>query len=436
MNKIEPRTLTGFMELLPNEQILFNQMMDKISMSYESFGFLPIDTPIIELAEVLLAKAGGETEKQIYEFKKGDTDLALRFDLTVPLAKYIAINYGNLSFPFRRYQVGKVYRGERPQKGRFREFYQCDIDVIGDGELGIINDAEMPRIIYTTVRNLGFEDFTIYINNRKILNGLFAELELSSLSVDIMRIIDKLDKIGEENVRYELEKLEISEEKINKIFEFLNIKGTNEEIIKALSKLEIKNELFKLGLEELETVVKYVKVFEVPDENFKINLTIARGLDYYTGTVYETFLNEYREIGSICSGGRYDNLSDYYTDKKLPGVGVSIGLTRLFYILNELGLIKSDKKSISDVLILPAEEENVAKSIEISNVLRENKINVQVYLNDKKLKAKFKYANKLEVPYVIVVGEEEEKTQKYALKNMETGEQEVLTIEEIVARIK
>jgi len=436
MNKIEPRTLTGFMELLPNEQILFNQMMDKISMSYESFGFLPIDTPIIELAEVLLAKAGGETEKQIYEFKKGDTDLALRFDLTVPLAKYIAINYGNLSFPFRRYQVGKVYRGERPQKGRFREFYQCDIDVIGDGELGIINDAEMPRIIYTTVRNLGFEDFTIYINNRKILNGLFAELELSSLSVDIMRIIDKLDKIGEENVRYELEKLEISEEKINKIFEFLNIKGTNEEIIKALSKLEIKNELFKLGLEELETVVKYVKVFEVPDENFKIDLTIARGLDYYTGTVYETFLNEYREIGSICSGGRYDNLSDYYTDKKLPGVGVSIGLTRLFYILNELGLIKSDKKSISDVLILPAEEENVAKSIEISNVLRENKINVQVYLNDKKLKAKFKYANKLEVPYVIVVGEEEEKTQKYALKNMETGEQEVLTIEEIVARIK
>jgi len=436
MNKIKPRTLTGFMELLPNEQILFNQMVDKIRMSYESFGFLPIDTPIIELAEVLLAKAGGETEKQIYEFKKGDTDLALRFDLTVPLAKYIALNYGNLSFPFRRYQIGKVYRGERPQKGRFREFYQCDIDVIGDGELGIINDAEMPRIIYTTVRNLGFEDFTIYINNRKILNGLFAELELSSLSVDIMRIIDKLDKIGEENVRYELEKLEISEEKINKIFEFLNIKGTNEEIIKALSKLEIKNELFKLGLEELETVVKYVKVFEVPDENFKINLTIARGLDYYTGTVYETFLNEYREIGSICSGGRYDNLSDYYTDKKLPGVGVSIGLTRLFYILNELGLIKSDKKSISDVLILPAEEENVAKSIEISNVLRENKINVQVYLNDKKLKAKFKYANKLEVPYVIVVGEEEEKTQKYALKNMETGEQGVLTIEEIGARIK
>jgi len=436
MNKIEPRTLTGFMELLPNEQILFNQMMDKIRMSYESFGFLPIDTPIIELAEVLLAKAGGETEKQIYEFKKGDNNLALRFDLTVPLAKYIALNYGNLSFPFRRYQVGKVYRGERPQKGRFREFYQCDIDVIGDGELGIINDAEMPRIIYTTVKNLGFDDFTIYINNRKILNGLFAELNLKELSVDIMRIIDKLDKIGEENVRFELKNLGINEEKINKIFEFLNIKGTNNEIIEELKKLDIKNELFCLGLEELENVVKYVKIFEVPDENFKINLTIARGLDYYTGTVYETFLNKYREIGSICSGGRYDNLSDYYTDKKLPGVGVSIGLTRLFYILNELGLIKADKKSISDVLILPAEEKNIAKSIEISNDLRENKINVQVYLNDKKLKAKFKYANKLEVPYVIVVGEEEEKTEKYALKNMETGEQEVLTIDEIVEKIK
>jgi len=436
MNKIEPRTLTGFMELLPNEQILFNQMMDKIRMSYESFGFLPIDTPIIELAEVLLAKAGGETEKQIYEFKKGETPLALRFDLTVPLAKYIALNYGNLSFPFRRYQIGKVYRGERPQKGRFREFYQCDIDVIGDGELSLINDAEMPRIIYSTVRNLGFEDFTIYINNRKILNGLFTELNLSDLSVDIMRIIDKLDKIGEENVRLELRKLEIIEEKIDKIFEFLNIKGTNNEIVEALRKLKIENELFNLGLEELETVVKYVKIFEVPDENFKINLTIARGLDYYTGTVYETFLNEYREIGSICSGGRYDNLSDYYTDKKMPGVGVSIGLTRLFYILNELGLIKADKKSISDVLILPAEEKNIAKSIEISNDLRENKINVQVYLNDKKLKAKFKYANKLEVPYAIVVGEEEEKTGKYALKNMETGEQEVLTIEEIVEKIK
>jgi len=436
MNKIKPRTLTGFMELLPNEQILFNQMVDKIRMSYESFGFLPIDTPIIELAEVLLAKAGGETEKQIYEFKKGDTDLALRFDLTVPLAKYIALNYGNLSFPFRRYQIGKVYRGERPQKGRFREFYQCDIDVIGDGELDLINDAEMPRIIYTTVKNLGFEDFTIYINNRKILNGLFAELELSDLSVDIMRIIDKLDKIGEENVRFELAKLEINEEKINKIFEFLNIKGTNSEIINALSKLEIENKLFNLGLDELQTVVKYVKIFEVPDDNFKINLTIARGLDYYTGTVYETFLNEYREIGSICSGGRYDNLSDYYTDKKLPGVGVSIGLTRLFYILNELSLIKADKKSISDILILPAEEENLEKAIEISNILRENKINVQVYLNNKKLKAKFKYANKLEVPYVIVVGEEEEKTGEYTLKNMGTGEQEVLDIEDIVDRIK
>jgi len=435
MNKIEPRTLPGFMELLPNEQILFNQMVDKIRMSYESFGFLPIDTPIIELAEVLLAKAGGETEKQVYEFKKGDTDLALRFDLTVPLAKYIALNYGNLSFPFRRYQIGKVYRGERPQKGRYREFYQCDIDVIGDGELDLINDAEMPRIIYSTVRNLGFEDFTIYINNRKILNGLFAELDLSNLSVDIMRIIDKLDKIGEENVRIELTKLEINEEKINKLFEFLNIKGTNNEIIESLRKLKIENELFLLGLAELETVVKYVKIFEVPDENFKINLTIARGLDYYTGTVYETFLNQYREIGSICSGGRYDNLSDYYTDKKMPGVGVSIGFTRLFYILNELNLIKANKKSISDVLILPAEEENIGKSIEMSNVLRNNNINVQVYLNNKKLKAKFKYANKLEVPYVIVVGEEEEKTERYTLKNMETGEQEVLTISEIIKKI-
>ena len=286
MNKIEPRTLPGFMELLPSEQILFNEMKEKIAKSYEKFGFLPIDTPIIEMSDILLAKAGGETEKQIYRFQKGDNDLALRFDLTVPLAKYVTKYYNDLAFPFRRYQIGKVYRGERPQKGRFREFYQCDIDIIGDGELSIINDAEMPAVIYNTIKDLGFNDFTIYINNRKLLSGLFEELNQQANSIEIMRIIDKLEKIGKENVIACLKDISICQEDINKIMEFIEIDGTTDEKIVELEKLNIPNELFVKGLEELKEVVKYVRQFGVPDTNFKINLTIARGLDYYTGTVY------------------------------------------------------------------------------------------------------------------------------------------------------
>ena len=356
MERIEPRTLSGFMELLPNEQILFNQMKEKIQKTYEKFGFLPLDTPIIESAEVLLAKAGGETEKQIYRFQKGDSDLALRFDLTVPLAKYVAKNYGSLSFPFRRYQIGKVYRGERAQKGRYREFYQCDIDIIGDGELDLINDAEIPSIIYTLFRELGFEDFTIKINNRKILNGLFEGVNQKENATEILRIIDKIEKIGKEAVIEELRKLDVKEEQINSIMNFIEIEGTSDEKLEKLEKLGIANETYKKGVEELKTVIKNVRLFGVPEANFKVDLTIARGLDYYTGTVYETFLNDYRELGSVCSGGRYENLAEYYTDKSLPGVGISIGLTRLFYKLNELNIIKAEKKSISDILIIPITE--------------------------------------------------------------------------------
>lgn len=433
--KVEPRTLPGFMELLPKEQILFNQMKEKIQKSYERFGFLPLDTPIIEMADVLLAKAGGETEKQIYRFNKGDNDLALRFDLTVPLAKYITEYYNDLSFPFRRYQIGKVYRGERPQKGRFREFYQCDIDIIGDGELSIMNDAEIPSIIYTTIKSLGFDNFTICMNNRKILNGLFKELNQEELSVDIMRIIDKLEKIGKDNVIASLQELGISEEAINKIIQFMEIDGTTDEKLLALENLNFKNELFREGLTELKEVVKYVRTFGVPDTNFKVDLTIARGLDYYTGTVYETFLNEYREIGSVCSGGRYDNLAEFYTDRKLPGVGVSIGLTRLFYKLNELNAIKENKKSVAKVLIAPMTE-NIEKALEVATVLRNNEINTEIYLENKKIKAKFKYADKLQIPYVITIGEEEIMKNTVALKNMETGEQQELSIEEAVKILK
>ncbi len=435
MNKIEPRTLPGFMELLPKEQILFNKMKEKIQKSYEKFGFLPIDTPIIEMSDVLLAKAGGETEKQIYRFQKGDNDLALRFDLTVPLAKYVTEYYNDLSFPFRRYQIGKVYRGERPQKGRFREFYQCDIDIIGDGELSIINDAEMPAVIYNTIKDLGFEDFTICINNRKLLSGLFKELDLEDKSVDIMRIIDKIEKIGKENVIECLKDLELSENQINDIINFIEISGTTEEKIDSLEKLNYTNEIFNEGLEELKQVVKYVKVFGVPDSNFKVDLTIARGLDYYTGTVYETFLNEYRELGSVCSGGRYDNLAEYYTDKKLPGVGISIGLTRLFYKLNELNALKEEQNSIAKVLVVSMLEDN-SKALEVATALRSQNINAEVYLENKKIKAKFKYADRLAIPYVIVIGEDEIANNTVTLKNMQTGEQETLKIEEVIKNIK
>ena len=422
MAKVEPRTLPGFMELLPNEQILFDQIKQTIEDSYKTFGFLPIDTPIIELSEVLLAKAGGETEKQIYRFERGDTDLSLRFDLTVPLAKYVAKNYGNLSFPFRRYQIGKVYRGEKAQKGRYREFYQCDIDIIGDETLDIINDAELPSIIYFTFKKLGFDDFTIKINNRKILNGLYESIGQKDNSVEIMRIIDKIDKIGVQAVEEGLKKLGISEDVIDKIISFIKIDGSSDEKIDKLEALKIENEVCKQGIRELKDVVKYVRMFGIPENNFTVDLTIARGLDYYTGTVYETFLNYYRELGSVCSGGRYENLAENYTDKKLPGVGVSIGLTRLFYKLNELNIIKADKKSISDILIIPMTE-NLQVPIKLATKLRKLKVNTEIYLNNKKIKAKMKYANKLEIPYVIVIGDDEISSGKIKVKNMETGEE-------------
>ena len=434
MEKVTPKTLSGFMELLPNEQVLFNQMKETIQKSYEKFGFLPIDTPVIESSEVLLAKAGGETEKQLYSFSKGDSNLTLRFDLTVPLAKYVAEYYNELTFPFRRYQIGKVYRGERAQRGRFREFYQCDIDIIGDGELNIINDAEIPSIMYNTFKNLGLDNFTIRINNRKILNGLFEHVDAKDVAVDIMRTIDKIEKIGKENVIEELKSLGLNDSNIATIINFIEIKGTVDEILEKLLTLNIENESYKTGVEELTEVVKYIRLFNVPEGYFDIDLTIARGLDYYTGTVYETFLNEYKSIGSICSGGRYNDLSGYYTDRNLPGVGMSIGLTRLFFILNDIGLIKSQKNSISDVLVISMVED-LSMSIKTANKLREAGINTEVYFDNKKIKAKFKYADKLKIPYVIVIGEDEINTGLLTLKNMTTGEQERLSVEDIIQKI-
>lgn len=425
MSKVEPRTLPGFMELLPVDQIEFNRIRDIIRNTYEKYGFLPIDTPIIESSEVLLAKAGGETEKQIYRFSKGDSDLSLRFDLTVPLAKYVAKNYNDIAFPFRRYQIGKVYRGERTQRGRYREFYQCDIDVIGNEELNIINDAEMPSIIYNIFKEIDFGKFTIRINNRKVLSGFFEALDLSDKITDILRIVDKIDKIGKEEVSEILKEMEISAEKVEKIIEFIT---TKENVIEYLNSLNIENELFNNGVNELEIVNKYMKDFGVPDEYYMIDLSIARGLDYYTGTVYETIIDEYPQIGSVCSGGRYDNLAEYYTDKKLPGVGISIGLTRLFFVLNEYKLLKeNNKKSIADYLIIPMVED-LTYPIQVATALRKKGNKVEIYFDNKSMKKKMNYANKLNVPFVIIIGEDEVKAGKVTVKNMETGEQELKII--------
>ena len=436
MNKdiIKPSILAGFMELIPSEQILFNNMMDTIRKNYEKFGFLPIDTPVIEKAEILLAKGGGETEKQIYRFQKGDTDLALRFDLTVPLARYVAQHYSELTFPFRRYHIGKVYRGEKAQKGRFREFYQCDIDIIGNGSLDIKNDAEIPSVIYSTFKDLGFDEFTIKINNRKVLNGFFQFLEIEN-PVEVLRSIDKLEKIGKDGVVEELEKLGLETSVIDKILEFINIKGTNKEILAKLRELNIENELFDKGLEELEAVNHYVGIFGVPEKNLAIDLTIARGLDYYTGTVYETFLDNYPKIGSICSGGRYDDLAGYYTKQKLPGVGISIGLTRLFYQLREANLIKAGDCSLVKVLVIPMDG-CLDKAIETASKLRENDINTQVYLEDAKIGKKFTFADKLGILYAVIIGPDEVENNTYTLKHMKTGEQVSVYLEELLKVLK
>lgn len=428
MAKVAPRTLSGFMELLPAAQIKMEKMMETLRRSYSVYGFTPLDTPVIESAEVLLAKGGGETEKQIYRFSKGDSDLALRFDLTVPLAKYVAANYSNLSFPFRRYQIGKVYRGERAQRGRFREFYQADIDIIGDGKLDIINEAEIPAIIYRTFSELGLKKFKIKVNNRKLLNGFYRLAGMSEKAADIMRCVDKLDKIGPIEVRRLLmDELHMFSHKADDVMDFMAISGTNAEVLAGLERYRGMDELFDEGLEEIRTVIKYLSDFGVPEENFVVDLSIARGLDYYTGTVYETEMTEHPEIGSICSGGRYDDLAGYYTDKVLPGVGISIGLTRLFYVLNEQGMLSEETVSApADALVIPMTEE-LGSAISAATVLRDAGVRTQLYCEKKKFKAKMSYADKLSIPYVVLIGEDEIAEGVVAVKDMVSGRQQKLS---------
>ena len=428
MERIKPRTLSGFMELLPEKQIKLERMMSILRNTYSRYGFAPLDTPAIEDAQILLAKGGGETEKQIYRFTKGDSDLALRFDLTVPLAKYVALHYNDLVFPFRRYQISKVYRGERAQRGRFREFYQADIDIIGDGKLDILNEAEIPAIIYNVFRGFGLNRFQIRVNNRKILNGFYAMQALSEKSGDIMRTVDKLDKIGAEKVSQILvEDCGLSAAQAEEILKFISISGTNAQVLAALEGYCGKNEVFDTGVAELKAVTANLAAFGVPEENFAVDLTIARGLDYYTGTVYETTLLDHPEIGSVCSGGRYDDLAGYYTEKTLPGVGISIGLTRLFYVLDEQGLLNPELPSApADVLVLPMSQD-AAPAISLAESLRKAGIRVQLYTEQKKFKQKMSYADKLGVPYTVFLGEDEIAAGKCSVKDMRTGEQITVT---------
>ncbi len=435
-NKVQPRILPGFMELLPEDQIAFNRMYDTIRGVYERYGFLPLDTPTIELSEVLLAKAGGETEKQIYRFDKGDTDLALRFDLTVPLARYVAQHQQDLVFPFKRYQMSKVFRGERPQKGRFREFYQCDIDVIGLDSLDIVYDAEMPAIICQVFKELDFGSFTIRLNNRKVLNGFFSELGYADKIGDILRTIDKLEKMGKEAVNEELKEFGVAAGDIERILAFIAIKGSNDEVLAALKSQNIADERYQAGVSELEAVIGYLRRFGIAEENFRIDLTIARGLDYYTGTVFETMLNDYPSMGSICSGGRYDNLADYYTDQKLPGIGISIGLTRLFYQLKENGLVKSNAGSLARVIVIPMGEDDMNEAIAVAAKVRGEGIPADVYYQQKGMKQKMKYAARLGIPYAAIIGESERASASVMLKNMETGEQEAVPVAELADRIR
>lgn len=430
---IQPSTLPGMMELLPEDQMVFDTIKRRIEDVFIKNAFFSIDTPAIEKLDVLLSKGGGETSKQVYRIDSSKKNQGLRFDLTVPLAKYVSMYMQDLAFPFRRYQIAKVYRGERNQKGRYKEFYQCDIDIIGNEKLSLYNDAEIVKCMYEALKSIDVPDFEFQFNNRKILNGYFSYLGIEDFE-SCLRIIDKLDKIGIDNVKEELSKLNLDDEKIDSILNFLKIDGTNLEIIEKLETLNIDNELFVCGLEELKFVYEDILSLGVSPDNIKINLSITRGLDYYTGSVFETFFKEYREIGSICSGGRYDSLANNFTKSKLPGVGMSIGLTRLFYQLQELNLVKGQQTNF-DCIIIPMKgyEKNAVK---LMNDLRSSSVRCMSYLEDDKLKRKFNYADKLSVKYVIIIGQDEVEQNKFTLRNMENGNQELLELNQIIEKLK
>lgn len=415
-----PRRPSGFNEYLPSEQIEFNRLLDIIRRTYEKYGYAPIDTPDIELSEVLLAKGGGETEQQIYRFERGKNDLSLRFDLTVPLARYVAEHEGQLVFPFRRYHIGKVHRAERAQAGRFREFYQCDIDVIGS-ESSLI-DAEFPAVINEIFDQFNFGEFTIRINNRLVLNGFFEGIGLSEMSADVLRVIDKMEKISREDLIGELEAIGLTSEQVKSVIGFTEISGTNDKILESLENLDIENETLRDGIMKLRRLIEALRTMQVPEKRFKIDLRIARGLDYYTGTVYETVLNDLPGVGSVCSGGRYDDLASNYTNTQLPGAGISIGLSRLFYKLLEAGVIKPAQQSLAQVIVMPLDDATVPRALEVASHLRALGTPTIVHTEPGAMKKKFRYADRMGCRYVVVIGENELATGELSIKDMESGE--------------
>ena len=430
MNKTltNPRRPSGFNEYLPHEQIEFNRLLDIVRRTYESYGYSPIDTPDLELSEVLLAKGGGETEQQIYRFTRGKNDLSMRFDLTVPLARYVAEHENDLVFPFRRYHIGKVHRAERAQAGRFREFYQCDIDVIGSESSTI--DAEFPAVINDIFEKFNFGEFTIRLNNRLVLNGFFESLGLTDVSADVLRVIDKIEKITPEEVKSELANIGLSGMQIGQVLTFTQIQGDNNEILNSLETLEVKNETFRNGVVKLRELVQALRNMGVPEKRFIIDLKIARGLDYYTGTVYETILNDLPGVGSVCSGGRYDNLAGNYTKTNLTGVGISIGLSRLFYKLSEAGVIKPTQQSVAQVIVMPLDQTAINRALEVASGLREIGTPTILHVEPGTMKKKFRYADRMGCRFVVVIGENELASNKLSVKDMHSGDSREVSFED------
>ena len=428
MKIVKPSTIAGVMELLPEDQLVFDRMKNIIEETFKKYQFLPIDTPVIEKNEILFAKGGGETEKQIYEIASDTRDMSLRFDLTVPLARYTAEHFSELNFPFKRYQIAKVYRGERNQKGRYREFYQCDIDIIGNNNLAIYNDAIPPRVIYEIFQKLSTPSLTFKINNRKLLNGFLNALDIED-TTEILRLIDKKDKIGPEKTKDELIAL-VGAERAERILSFISNDGKNKEKLEKLVDF-VDDDLYRQGFEELKTVYEYMLKFEIPDENIKIDTSITRGLDYYTSTVYETFINGYEKIGSVSSGGRYDKLAENFTKQALPGVGMSIGLTRLFYQLKEIGLVNQKQAKLTEILIIPMSEDENFYAVDILNRLHKSGKNADIYFEGGKIKKKFNYADKIGVSYAYIVGKDERENKTITIRNMDSGDQEVIKFENI-----
>ena len=429
MSIVTPRIASGFPEYLPEDQMEFNRLRSIIEETYQKYGFSPIDTPDLELKEVLLAKGGGETDQQVYEFTRGRNDFVMRFDLTVPLARYAAEHQNELVFPFRRYHIGKVHRAERAQAGRFREFYQCDIDVIGTNSPLV--DAEFPAIISEVFERFNFGEFVVRINDRRILNGFFKHIGLDECKSEVMRVVDKVEKLSKQEFSDTLVKVGLDDEQISKLASFTSITGDNDQVLAALSELGIDDSDFVEGLKNLTTVINTLRLFGVSEKRFRLDLKIARGLDYYTGTVYETNLVDYPELGSVCSGGRFDDLAGHYTTTNLPGVGISIGLSRLFYKLKEIGVIESAKKTPATVVVLPLSEAEFDIAIQASAVLRTANVSNILYTELNNLKKKLRYADQMGFDYAVIIGETERLNDGVMVKNLSNGDSKFVKLADL-----